>query len=179
MARANTRARSRETEAEPAIDADIRELTALMYAAMGRFQVIRRRLASLIGLTPAQFAVIMSLHRLGTRNGASIRELADSIHVAAANVTVTVKALEKAGWVLKRPDPDDNRAVLVELTKFARARLDRFFVTIHPVNDVWFRDISTADQSRVKRFLLTLINRYPFALQQARALKGGRGNGRA
>lgn len=142
-----------------------------MYATMGRFQVMRRTLASCLSLTPAEFAVVISLHRLRNGNGARIRELADDLHTAAANVTATVKSLERQGWVLKRGDPRDSRAVAVELQSSARARLNRFFEAAHPANEIWFRDISESDQSTVKRFLLRLIEQYPPALHQARAIK--------
>lgn len=156
---------------ERVIDYEIRELTSLLYAAMNRFQTVRRTLASSLDLTPAEFAVVISLHRLSSGNGARIRELANDIHVAAANVTATVKALEMKGWVVKRADPRDTRALSVELSAASRARLNKFFETIHPVNEIWFRNIPKSDQLTVKKFLARLIDQYPPALQEARMLK--------
>lgn len=150
------------------VDAEIRELTSLMYAAMGRFQQVRRVFAGALSLTPAEFAIVISLHRL---RSARIREISDDIHVAAANVTATVKGLESSGWVVKRNDPRDTRALLIELSSASRARLDKFFVAIHPVNEIWFRHITAFDQTVVKRFLYELIERFPPTLQEARILK--------
>jgi hypothetical protein len=85
----------REGKKPLSVDAEIRDMTALMYAAMGRLQVIRRTFASSLGLNSAEFAVLISLHR--AQAGARIKELAESIHIAAANVTATVKSLERRG----------------------------------------------------------------------------------
>jgi DNA-binding MarR family transcriptional regulator len=155
-------------ENRQSVDAEIRELTALMYAVMGRFQVIRRTFATSLGLDPAEFAVLISLHRAQT--GARIKEIADSIHVAAANVTATVKSLERKGWAVKSADPLDSRAISVSLSATARTRLNRFFQTIHPVNEIWFSGIAKGDSEVVKQFLSALIDQYPSALAQARLL---------
>lgn len=152
-------------------DADIRELTGLLYAATSRFQVLRRTFASSIGLTSAEFAVVMSLHSLDATRGIRIRELADRLHVAAANCTATVKKLEKKKWVSKLLDPDDSRALSVQLTPASRLRLDNFFLTIHPVNEVWFSQVTKEDRHAVKKSLSRLIDQYPAALQVARAIK--------
>jgi DNA-binding MarR family transcriptional regulator len=150
------------------IDADIREVTSLLYAAMGRFQQVRRTFASALALTPAEFAIVMSLHRL---NRARVRELSEDIHVAAANVTASLKALENKGWIVKRPDPRDVRALSIELTDVSRRRLDKFFLAIHPVNEIWFRGTGASDHVIVKRFLTQLIEQFPPALREARSLR--------
>jgi len=152
-------------------DADIRELTAMLYAALGRFQTLRRTFAGLLSLTPAEFAVVMSLHGLERKRGIRIRELADRIHVAPANCTATVTALEKKRWVTKAVDPDDSRALSVKLDARCRSILDEFFRTIHPVNQIWFDHITKSDRATVRRALHFMIEQYPAALQKARMIK--------
>ncbi len=151
-----------------AIDADIRELTSLLYAAMGRFQQIRRTFAGALSLTSAEFAVVVSLHRLSS---ASVRKLSEDVHVAAANVTATIKSLVKKGWVVKRTDPRDGRALSIELSPASRTRLDKFFFLIHPVNTIWFIDTAPSEHTVVKKFLSQLVDQFPRALQEARTLK--------
>ncbi len=155
-------------EERQSVDAEIRELTALMYAAMGRFQVIRRTFAASLGLNSAELAVLISLHR--SPAGVRIKEIADSIHIAAANVTATVKSLEHKGWAVKSADPLDSRAISVSLSAAARTRLNRFFQTIHPVNEIWFSGIAKSDREVVKDFLSALVDQYPSALAKARLL---------
>jgi DNA-binding MarR family transcriptional regulator len=152
-------------------DADIRELTAMLYAALSRFQTLRRTFAGMLNLTPSEFAVLMSLHSLDKGRGIRIRELADRIHVAAANCTATVKALEKKRWVTKAIDPNDSRALSVQLAVRSRGILDDFFRNIHPINQIWFDHVTKSDRATMHRALRYLIEQYPAALQKARTIK--------
>jgi DNA-binding MarR family transcriptional regulator len=152
-------------------DADIRELTSMFYAALGRFQTLRRTFADMLNLTPSEFAVVMSLHGLDEEEGIRIRELADRIHVAAANCTATVKALEKKRWVTKAADPNDSRALSVQLNGRSRSTLDHFFRNIHPINQIWFDHVSKSDRITMRKALRYLIEQYPAALQKARTVK--------
>src|SRR5262249_30121459 len=61
-------------------DAEFREMISLMYAAVGRLTTMRRTLARSLGLTSAQFAVLMTLLRLDTRTGVKIRDIADDLY---------------------------------------------------------------------------------------------------
>jgi DNA-binding MarR family transcriptional regulator len=157
-------------ESGGSVDKEIRELTGLMFAALGRFQVIRRTFARALNLSSSEFAVVISLHDLKDGQGIRIRELADNLHVAAANVTATVKKLETRGWVVKALDPTDSRALSIKLDKASRKRLDRFFETIHPVNKIWFAHVTQQDKSTTKKFFSFLIEQYPAALHQASLL---------
>jgi DNA-binding MarR family transcriptional regulator len=152
-------------------DADIRELTSMLYAALSRFQTLRRTFAGMLNLTPSEFAIVMSLHGLDKNKGTRIRELADRIHVAAANCTATVKALERKGWVTKTINPDDSRALSVQLTGRSRGALDNFFRNIHPINQIWFDHVTKSDRASVRKTLGYLIEQYPAALQKARTIK--------
>ncbi|MBB5926905.1 MarR family winged helix-turn-helix transcriptional regulator [Streptomyces echinatus] len=108
-------------------------------------QLLRR-----IGLHPGQELVMMHLWELGARRQAELVRLMDS---DAATMTRTVRRLEQAGFVRRRPDPTDKRASLIEPTAASHA-LRR------EVERVWSRleDISTAGLSDDERTeaLLTL-----------------------
>lgn len=94
-------------------------------------QLLRR-----IGLHPGQELVMMHLWELGPQRQADLVRLMDS---DAATMTRTVRRLEQAGFVRRRPDPTDRRASLIEPTVASHA-LRR------EVERVWSRleDISTA-----------------------------------
>ncbi|MBL1104362.1 winged helix-turn-helix transcriptional regulator [Streptomyces sp. 5-8] len=108
-------------------------------------QLLRR-----IGLHPGQELVMMHLWELGARRQADLVRLLDS---DAATMTRTVRRLEQAGFVRRRPDPTDKRASLIEPTAASHA-LRR------EVERVWsqLEDISTAGLSDEERAaaLLTL-----------------------
>ncbi|MFC5203885.1 MarR family transcriptional regulator [Streptomyces kaempferi] len=52
----------------------------------------------------------------GPALGSPTRRLADRTETTSAGATQLVTALVKAGYVVKEPDPDNRRAVLVTLT---------------------------------------------------------------
>ena len=66
-------------------------------------------------------SVLATLRDLGPRR---ITELAESEAIAQPTVTTLVGRLERDGFVERRPDPADARAVLVHLSRAGRERLD-------------------------------------------------------
>jgi DNA-binding MarR family transcriptional regulator len=93
-----------ETEADAALLAhDMRE-------TLGR---LVRRLRAEPGPPLAQHAVLGRLDRDGP---ASISDLAAESRMRPQSMAQTVKDLEEAGLVTRRPDPDDGRRAFVELT---------------------------------------------------------------
>ena len=64
-------------------------------------------------LTVSQFGVLEALHHLGPM---SQKTIARKILKSAGNITHVLDNLEKRGLVLRKRDPDDRRAIQVELT---------------------------------------------------------------
>jgi DNA-binding MarR family transcriptional regulator len=120
-------------------------------------QLLRR-----IGLHPGQEMVMMYLWDLGPQRQADLVRLLDS---DAATMTRTVRRLEQAGFVRRRPSPTDKRASLIEPTAASHA-LRR------EVERAWsqLEDLVTADLSPDERTaaLLTL-ERLEHNLAQATA----------
>jgi DNA-binding MarR family transcriptional regulator len=101
-------------------------------------QLLRR-----IGLHPGQELVMMHLWELGPQRQTDLVRLMDS---DAATMTRTVRRLEQAGFVRRRPSPTDKRASLIEPTAASHA-LRR------EVEQVWshLEDLSTAGLSDEER----------------------------
>jgi DNA-binding MarR family transcriptional regulator len=78
--------------------------------AMGR---VIRRLRAEPGPAMPQLTVLGRLDRHGP---ASVSELAAGERMRPQSMAQTVRELEGAGLVARRPDPDDGRRALVELT---------------------------------------------------------------
>ncbi|MER5971139.1 MarR family transcriptional regulator [Streptomyces sp. NPDC002055] len=76
-------------------------------------QLLRR-----IGLHPGQELVMMHLWELGAQRQTDLVRLMDS---DAATMTRTVRRLEQAGFVRRRPSPADKRASLIEPTAASHA----------------------------------------------------------
>ncbi len=97
------------TEADTSLLAhDLRE-------TLGR---VVRRLRAEPGPPLAQHAVLGRLDRQGP---ASVSELAAESRMRPQSMAQTVKDLEEAGLVSRRPDPGDGRRSFVELTPAGRA----------------------------------------------------------
>jgi DNA-binding MarR family transcriptional regulator len=86
------------------------ELADELRATLGR---LVRRLRAEPGPPVAQMTVLGRIDRHGP---ASISELADAERMRPQSMAQTVRDLETAGLVSRRPDPDDRRRMFVELT---------------------------------------------------------------
>lgn len=76
-------------------------------------QILRR-----IGLYPGQELLMMRLWESGPQRQS---ELIEGLCLDASTVTRMVQRLEQGGFVTRRPDPKDGRAVLVETTRAGEA----------------------------------------------------------
>jgi DNA-binding MarR family transcriptional regulator len=72
------------------------------------------------GLSSAQFDVLATL---GHGEGITQQELARRLLVTKGNVCGLIDRMEAAGWVERRPDPEDRRANRIYLTDPGRSRL--------------------------------------------------------
>jgi DNA-binding MarR family transcriptional regulator len=79
-----------------------------------------RRLRAESDVPMNQMGVLGRLDRFGP---ASISDLAAADRVRPQSMAQTVRELESAGWVSRRPDPDDGRRAILELTDAGLARL--------------------------------------------------------
>lgn len=74
------------------------------------------------GLSLGEFGVLEALVDSGPLRAGELQEEA---HASSGGVTYLVDRLEERGLVERRPDPDDRRARLVELTGRGREMMDR------------------------------------------------------
>lgn len=73
-----------------------------------------------LGMPYAQARLLVQIEELGESR---ISELAAADHTAQPTMTAQVRRLETAGWVSRRHDPSDARAVLVTITAKGQAAL--------------------------------------------------------
>lgn len=89
------------------------------------FGRIERRLSDVLdgqNMTLAQFEVLATLYH---SEGLSQKELAELLLVTKGNVCGLLDRLEKLGWVMRRPDPEDGRVRRVHLTTHGRRRIEQ------------------------------------------------------
>ena len=97
--------------ATPELARDVRESLGL----------ILRRLRAESDFPMSQMSVLGRLDRFGP---ATTSELAVAERVRPQSMAQTVRELEAAGWISRRPDPDDGRRAILELTGEGLVRIE-------------------------------------------------------
>jgi DNA-binding MarR family transcriptional regulator len=72
------------------------------------------------GLTIQDWELLSSLRRVGPPYRLSPSRLASDLMLSSGAMTARLDRLERTGLVRRRPDPDDRRAIRVELTETGR-----------------------------------------------------------
>lgn len=101
-------------------------------------------------ITPAQLRALRMLGRHGVMR---LSELSERLRIAPRSATEVVDALEARGLAQRRPDPDDRRATLVEVTGDGRGVLDAVRGT---EAERVFGRLSPTDRSHLARILRKL-----------------------
>jgi DNA-binding MarR family transcriptional regulator len=104
-------------------------------------------------ITPAQFRALRVLRRHGEMR---LSELSDHLHIAARSTTEVVDALESRDLVGRRPDPDDRRATLVEVTEHGMSVLAAIRAARGTEAERAFGRLSQADRADLARILRKL-----------------------
>jgi DNA-binding MarR family transcriptional regulator len=80
------------------------------------------------GLDFGLFDVLATLRRSGAPFSLSPRDLNAWCMLTSGAMTARLDRLEEAGYIARRPDPDDRRGLLVELTPTGFALIDKLVI---------------------------------------------------
>jgi DNA-binding MarR family transcriptional regulator len=119
-------------------DLQFREFVADLFAASAGMQSLRRALAKSIGLSAAEFSVLLATWYLQRKGRVGITTVAKHLHVAAAHVTAEVGNLARANFIKKTQDSKDTRAVTLVVTKKGEAALSELAPLLRRINDRLF-----------------------------------------
>jgi DNA-binding MarR family transcriptional regulator len=115
-----------------------------------------RRLRAEPGLSAGRMAVLGHLDRDGPSN---ISALAVREHMRPQSMAQTIHDLETAGLVSRRPDPDDGRRAIIELTDTGLEELE----TTRARRETWLTEALTreldADERALVHEALALLSR--------------------
>jgi DNA-binding MarR family transcriptional regulator len=104
-------------------------------------------------ITPSHLRALRVLTRHGVMR---LSELSDHLHIAARSTTEVIDALEARGLVERRPDPDDRRATLVEVTEHGTGVLDAIRAARGTETERAFGRLSQTDRAHLARILRKL-----------------------
>jgi MarR family transcriptional regulator, organic hydroperoxide resistance regulator len=149
-------------------DDGFRETLYLMVLALGRLQTCREAFGRAMGLTGSQFAVLIGTAYQQKTNGVTIRTLADHVMLAPPHVTTEVGRLIRKGLLIKRPNRDDGRSVLVSLSARGEAALIGLAPFLRRVNDLLFQNVSRNEFEQVSKFFRVFALNTEYALAEIR-----------
>lgn len=123
--------------------------TELMLAFSRVHQQILRRTAERLeasgfeGITPARANALIVL--FNARRPINGRELARELAISEVTVSRFLSKMEADGWVERKPDPDDGRAMLIAPTAYARDLFPKLVEVCNAVLDDLFGGFGERD----------------------------------
>lgn len=123
-------------------DSAFRELIWGLLVVAKRLQKYPEIFGRRIGISSAQYTVLIAAAHIQGEDGIGIRALADYMHLPAPHITTTVGRLVDAGLLAKRQNPADRRGVLISMTRAGDAALRELAPFQQQINDVLFGGLS-------------------------------------
>jgi len=121
-----------------------------------------------LSLTGSQFAVLMGVAYRQKIDGVSIQDLANHIRLAQPHVTTEVGRLLHKGLLVKKPNPHDQRSVLVSLSGRGQKSVESVVPLVREVNDLLFAGIKRNELLTVMRVMRRLMNNSEFYVAKIR-----------
>jgi DNA-binding MarR family transcriptional regulator len=153
-------------------DLEFREFVADLFAATAGMQSLRRALAKSVGLSAAEFSVLLATWHLQKKGRVGITAVARHLHVAAAHVTAEIGKLVQKGFIKKTQDANDTRAVTLVLTRKGEGILAAPAPLLRRINDRLFSGNTANAISVVAKFLRHVADESANSIRMARNFSG-------
>lgn len=134
-------------------DAEFRKLIYGIFTMTVNFDRIREQLATALGLSGIQYHIMMVIAEFAPPKNVTVSLIAERLHTSGAYVTMETKKLMRQGLLDKRPNPDDGRSVLLELTTEGRAVIDSFAPHLQSINDQLFEGMGPETFARFREIV--------------------------
>jgi DNA-binding MarR family transcriptional regulator len=121
---------------------------------------------SAYGITPEDWSVMTSLRLHGSDASTTPGALARDFDLSSGAMTSRLDRLEQLGFLRRLPDPDDRRAVRVELTDEGRAAWDAA-IEVQGRKEAFFASALTKSEQRT---LNELLRKLTLAFEATRAV---------
>jgi DNA-binding MarR family transcriptional regulator len=126
----------------------------------GMMPVIRQTIMAItsalthyIGMSPVRVLLLQKLLGAGEISQAEIQR---KLGVGGAVVTRILKQMEAEGLITRRPNPSDNRYMLVRLTEAGRKRQEEVILKTHTLQSNLLQGLSYEDMQCMQRTLLRI-----------------------
>jgi DNA-binding MarR family transcriptional regulator len=132
---------------------------------------------ALHGVTRGEFDVLAALRRSGTPFRLRPTELSEGLLLSSGGMTKRLDRLESAGLVRRRPNPDDRRGSLVELTRAGRAVVEAAVVDVQAHERALLEPLSEDERRRLTTALARIAEALDGAVVGAGHVAAGRRDG--
>ncbi|NBM56680.1 MarR family transcriptional regulator [Proteus sp. G2669] len=113
---------------------------------------------SQFGLNTSSFDVLATLRRAGNPYTLSPGEMLSTLMVTSGTMTNRIDQLEKAGWVIRKVNPEDGRSFLVSLTPQGLELINQV-IEAHVNNQKRLvADLSQQEQQALNALLKVFLN---------------------
>ncbi len=128
----------------PEVERSSSELTKRIMFMSGVLDGVMRRELTELGLTPAEFDVLVTLRRSGTPYRMKPNQLARSVMLTTGGTTNVTHRLVARGVVEREDDPDDARSTWLRLTPDGVALAERAVLANAAAHDALFDGVPAA-----------------------------------
>ena len=148
-------------------DGQFRKLVEGLLTFFASHVAIRDGYASLLGLTGAQYTIMLCIRNLSDGGPVNVGTVASHLRLTGSFITVETKALERRGLVYRERGAEDRRMVSLSLASKGIALLDSIADMRRQVNDVEFDCLGRRDFE----LLVPLVERLIQSSERALALQ--------
>lgn len=138
---------------QPEIDFTPIEVITRLHRVRGHIDAELNRVFEAHELSSANFAVLVTLARIGEDGRVSQRRLMDELGLTSGTISVRMDRLVEAGLVDRQPDPHSRRNSLITLTERGRELYERV-VPAHVANERRLLSPLTEDEQQALASLL-------------------------
>jgi DNA-binding MarR family transcriptional regulator len=137
-------------------DREFRSLVQELFGLAAGIQAVTAGFAAMIGLSPPQYSIVVSVRHLEGPQPVGITKLARFLRLSPPFVAMEVAKLVRMGLLRKEADSKDGRRVNLTLTPKGRERLAKLAPDQAQVNDLIFQNFSAQDFRELRRLLAKL-----------------------
>lgn len=125
----------------------IGELTKVYY--IKSFKIVAEK-----GIHPGQEAL---LRLISAKPGLSQKEIAKKLNIQPPTVAVSIRRLEKAGWLKRDADDDDKRISRIYISEAGSQLVNEMNMTSIEIDHLVFKGVTEAEKCLLRRILIQLI----------------------
>lgn len=115
-------------------------------------QVARDKLQA-YDLNKGQSHILFTLH---SHKSLSQRELADKVNMTPPSITSAIRKMERAGYIMRRPDEHDQRVMRLKLTEKGEACIQYVVQVGEQMDALLFKGMSTEEKLLLRRLLMQI-----------------------